>query len=86
MFTSAIVTAKSVQVINEKTGAWTRVEPNANGRVPKGYRVPTSQDRAMGRGAELRFEIARLSRAGRFDEAEQAQRTLADARASGIAI
>jgi hypothetical protein len=86
MFTTAIITATSAQAINEKTGAWTRVEPDSRGRLPKGYRAPTAQDRAMGRGAELRAEIARLSRAGRFDEAEQAQRTLADARASGIAL
>ncbi len=86
MFTTAIITATSVQAINEKTGAWTRVEPNANGRVPKGYRTPTAHDRAAGRGAEMRAEITRLLRAGRFTEAEQMQRNLADALACGVAV
>lgn len=72
--------------IDEATGAWETVELDGFGRVPRGYRAPTSEDRALGRGRALRDEIAACELRGDVVLAAQARRTLADARANGIAV
>ena len=70
--------------IETSTGNLVTVEA-PNGRLPAGYRAPMDHDRACSRGDALRAEIRALDARGDAALAEQARRTLRDARATGIA-
>lgn len=78
-------TMKATTAINIRTGKPETVSVDSFGRVPAGYRAETREEIAAGRGAALRAEIAKYDARGDVVLAEQARRTLADARATGVA-
>lgn len=72
--------------INERTGKAEQVRMDAYGRVPAGYRAMTREDRAYSRSDQLMLERRRARARGDVVAMDQIERTMADARATGVAF